>query len=42
MADLKGLQFQENQEVIQTLTNDFGSMTNEILRQSRFYENHDF
>ena len=27
---------------MQTLTNDFGSMTNEILRQSEFYQNHDF
>jgi hypothetical protein len=42
MADLSGLQFHEDQEVVQTLTNDFGSMTNEILRQSQFYENHDF
>ena len=42
MADLGGLQFHEDPEVVQTLTNDFGSMTNEILRQSKFYENHDF
>lgn len=42
MADLRGLQFVQNPEVVQTLTNDFGSMTNEILRQSRFYENHHF
>jgi hypothetical protein len=27
---------------VSTLTNDFGSMTNEILRQSKFYENHEF
>lgn len=42
MADLRGLQYHENPEVVQTLTNDFGSMTNEILRQSKFYENHNF
>jgi hypothetical protein len=42
MADLRGLQYHENPEVVQTLTNDFGSMTNEILRQSPFYENHEF
>lgn len=42
MADLRGLQFSENQEIVDTLTSDFGSMTNEILRQSDFYENHDF
>lgn len=42
MADLAGLQFYENEEVVTTLTNDFGSMTNEILRQSNFYENHEF
>jgi hypothetical protein len=32
MADLRGLQYFENEEVVATLTNDFGSMTNEILR----------
>lgn len=42
MADLRGLQFHDNQEIVSTLTNDFGSMTNEILRQSEFYENHQF
>lgn len=42
MADLRGLQCHENQEVVDTLTSDFGSMTNEILRMSEFYENHDF
>lgn len=42
MADLRGLQCHENPEIIDTLTNDFGSMTNEILRQSEFYENHEF
>lgn len=42
MADLRGLHFHENQEVVESLTNDFGSMTNEILRHSKYYENHDF
>jgi hypothetical protein len=42
MADLSGLQYHDNPEVVSTLTNDFGSMTNEILRQSDFYKNHDF
>ena len=42
MADLRGLQYHQNQEIVKTLTDDFGSMTNEILRQSQFYENHTF
>ena len=42
MADLRGLQYFDNEEVIATLTNDFGSMTNEILRQSIYYKDHEF
>lgn len=42
MADLRGLQSTDNQEIVDTLTNDFGSMTNEILRHSPFYSSHSF
>ena len=39
MADIKGL---ANQDLMKTLTNDFGSMTNAILRLSSYYVNHRF
>ena len=39
MADIQGL---AKPEVMQTLTNDFGSMTNAILGLSPFYLNHQF
>jgi len=39
MADIKGL---ANTEVMHTLTNNFGSMTNEILKLSPFYASHNF
>jgi len=42
MGDLEGLSFSEQPEVVQCLADDFGSMTNEILRQSLFYRDYDF
>ena len=39
MADIKGL---AKAEVMETLTNDFGSMTNAILKLSPFYAKHRF
>ena len=42
LADFSGLQNEEEQRIVDTLTNDFGSVTNEILRASSFYRDKQF
>lgn len=42
LGDLEGLAFSSHPDIIRCLADDFGSMTNEILRQSLFYQSYEF
>lgn len=41
-APIAGLQTCKSKRVLRNLTNDFGCMTNEILKLSDFYKAHSF
>lgn len=42
LGDLEGLAYTSHPDIIRCLADDFGSMTNEILRQSLFYQDYEF
>lgn len=42
LGDLEGLAFTAQPDIVRCLADDFGSMTNEILRQSLFYQDYEF
>jgi len=42
LAGIEGLNDSKNSEIIGSLTNNFSSVTNEILKLSPFYSNHPF
>ena len=42
LANINGLTLSKNKRVLQNLTNDFGSMTNQILKLSEYYADHQF
>ena len=42
MADIDGLKKLNAPRTVQNLTNDFGTMTNEILKLSPYYKSHTF
>lgn len=42
MADIDGLKKLNAPRTVQNLTNDFGTMTNEILKLSPYYNSHNF